>query len=430
MNSFNLDFLIPFIQLFSILFIPVGALLLLYGYKLFKIFLAIFGFIFGFIIGVSIGAMSDQAILIGLLSGALCSLLFYALYKIGIFLLGAFAGALVASLLMIPAGEFSPAFFLFLAVAGGISALFIENFIIILASSYQGASIVIAGFAWLLYPGYQSRVFLNTINHFEAYLGNALVQFLPIIILTIVGMLYQYNKIPRRVDNYLPDVLKKRFSDDEESMEKPIAELQPANIEGSEIPAVRDTNTLRDSSEWGKNMNNESPEKEDEWVSRGNRNKFENESIYSTPSKFSSSFKNQKPKEASSPQKKNVHTAFNKSKESHTERFPFHLKVMVPNHSNKIFYLTSLNKGQYRSATIGRASTSASNHTVITVNDRSISRKHAEFAEKNGSYYVRNLSETNPLYLNNRQVSKTVFEPIKNGDIVRMGQTHFMLVYQ
>lgn len=58
----DLDIIFSVSKTVSILLIPLGVVLLLYGYKLFRIFLALIGFAIGFVAGITHGVVTADAI--------------------------------------------------------------------------------------------------------------------------------------------------------------------------------------------------------------------------------------------------------------------------------------------------------------------------------------------------------------------------------
>lgn len=118
--------------------VVVGLAALLYGYRLFKLFV----FLAGFAIGMSVGQLftnTPVAILIGLVVGALC----YVLWFIGVFLLGAAVGVIVAFSI----GLRDSVAVAVVAVACGCLAVAIRKLMIIIYTSYFGAGLLIGATA-------------------------------------------------------------------------------------------------------------------------------------------------------------------------------------------------------------------------------------------------------------------------------------------
>src|SRR5262249_50302178 len=143
------------------------------GYRLFKIVLGIYGFILGAMLGSSMMGASNTtgmvvAALVGGVAGAL--LLMFA-YFIGIALVGAGLGALVAHVGWgyVRTGDPPAVAVILLAVAGSIGAMLLQRYVIIVATAFGGAWTMIVGLVaagvdrsaaraattadvWILYP--------------------------------------------------------------------------------------------------------------------------------------------------------------------------------------------------------------------------------------------------------------------------------------
>jgi len=150
-----------------------GTLACFAGYRLFRFVLAIYGFILGAMLASSMmganstGAMVGAAI-VGGIAGAL--VLTFA-YFVGIALVGAGLGALIAHALWQSSGTGDPPALavVLLAVAGSVGAMLLQRYVIIVATSFGGAWTLLvgifamtgdrraaraaaAGDVWILYP--------------------------------------------------------------------------------------------------------------------------------------------------------------------------------------------------------------------------------------------------------------------------------------
>jgi len=143
------------------------------GYRLFRVVLAIYGFILGAMLGSSMmGATSTGAMVVAAVVGGLAGALVLTLaYFVGIALVGAGLGALVAHVIWQSSGSSEPpalAVILF-AVAGSIGAMLLQRYVIILATAFGGAWTLMVGMfaltgdrqaeraaasgnVWILYP--------------------------------------------------------------------------------------------------------------------------------------------------------------------------------------------------------------------------------------------------------------------------------------
>jgi hypothetical protein len=157
----------------AILLVLGGALSCFVGYRLFKIVLGIYGFVFGAMLASSVMGVTNTtgmivAALVGGIAGAL--LLMFA-YFIGIALVGAGLGALVAHVAWSNVGSGDPpaVAVIVLSILGSIGAMFLKRYVIIVATAFGGAWTVIvgglavagdrsaaraasAGDVWILYP--------------------------------------------------------------------------------------------------------------------------------------------------------------------------------------------------------------------------------------------------------------------------------------
>jgi hypothetical protein len=157
----------------AILLVLGGALSCFAGYRLFKIVLGIYGFVIGAMLASSMMGITNTtgmivAALVGGLAGAL--LLMFA-YFIGIALVGAGLGALIAHVAWDNIGHGDPpaVAVIVLSVLGAIAAMFLQRYVIIVSTAFAGAWTVIvgglalsgdttaaraasAGDVWILYP--------------------------------------------------------------------------------------------------------------------------------------------------------------------------------------------------------------------------------------------------------------------------------------
>jgi hypothetical protein len=158
----------------AILLVLGGALSCFAGYRLFKIVLGIYGFVLGAMLASSTMGVTNStgmiiASLVGGIAGAM--LLMFA-YFIGIALVGAGLGALVAHVAWSSLGRTGdpPAVaVVVLSIVGSIGAMFLQRYVIVAATSFGGAWTVIvgglaiagdrgaaraatAGDVWILYP--------------------------------------------------------------------------------------------------------------------------------------------------------------------------------------------------------------------------------------------------------------------------------------
>ena len=149
-----------------------GALSCFAGYRLFKITLAIYGFIFGAMFASStMGASNTTGMIAAAIAGGIVgALILVFAYFIGIALVGAGLGALVAHVgwAYIRPGDPPALAVIILAVLGAIGAMLLQRYVIVVATAFGGAwtlllgAIAIAdrgaerasrvGDVWILYP--------------------------------------------------------------------------------------------------------------------------------------------------------------------------------------------------------------------------------------------------------------------------------------
>ena len=160
--------------------LPVAALIVLggavscfAGYRLFRIVLGIYGFVLGAMLASSVmGVTNTTGMIVAALAGGIAgALLLVFAYFIGIGLVGAGLGALVANVVWSNAGPGDPpaVAVIVLSILGAIGAMFLQRYVIIVATAFGGAWTMIvggltiygdraaaraasAGDVWILYP--------------------------------------------------------------------------------------------------------------------------------------------------------------------------------------------------------------------------------------------------------------------------------------
>jgi hypothetical protein len=155
----------------GLLLVIGGALSCFAGYRLFKIVLGIYGFILGAMLASSMVAASNT---VGMIAAALAGGLVGALalmfaYFVGIALVGAGLGALVAHVgwsYVGRGGDPPPLAVILLALVGSLGAMLLQRYVIIVATAFGGAWTMIVGGltvgdrgaraasadVWILYP--------------------------------------------------------------------------------------------------------------------------------------------------------------------------------------------------------------------------------------------------------------------------------------
>jgi hypothetical protein len=132
----------------AVLLVAGGLVACFVGYRLFKVVLAIFGFILGALAASSVFGVSDTtAMVIAAIAGGLVgALLLLAAYFVGVALVGAGAGALLANLIWTRIeGDPHPFVVILFSVAGALLATWLQRYVIIFATAFAGAWTVLVG---------------------------------------------------------------------------------------------------------------------------------------------------------------------------------------------------------------------------------------------------------------------------------------------
>ncbi|UCG43497.1 MAG: DUF4203 domain-containing protein [candidate division WOR-3 bacterium] len=187
----------------AVLSILVGGIVCFFGYRVLRAALGIAGFIVGAVLaasGVALIPSSTQVwvLVAALVGGIVGAVLAALLYKVGVFLLGAAAGALVAGLVVTALGLAASWWVLGIgAVAGGILGLVLQKRIVSILTAFVGAWGVVGGTFHLL-GWYSIRAGLRdpaALKTTGAYFYLMLVMWLG---LGILGMLVQLGTARRR----------------------------------------------------------------------------------------------------------------------------------------------------------------------------------------------------------------------------------------
>ncbi len=125
-----------------------GFLACFWGYRLFKVVLALFGFIIGALAASSVfGATDTTPMVIGALVGGVAgAALLLAAYFVGVALIGAGIGALVVNLIWTQVeGDPHPFVVILFSVAGAVLATWLQRYVIILGTAFGGAWTLLVG---------------------------------------------------------------------------------------------------------------------------------------------------------------------------------------------------------------------------------------------------------------------------------------------
>jgi len=132
----------------ALIAVVLGLVVCFFGYRLFRIVQAIFGFVLGAVLG---GLVASQfapgdttvVLVVALVCGLIGAALVVAVYKLGVFLVGAVAGAVLAG--MIGANLSSDLRLIAMCLAAvlvGIVAVVLQRVVIILATASSGSWVV------------------------------------------------------------------------------------------------------------------------------------------------------------------------------------------------------------------------------------------------------------------------------------------------
>jgi len=200
-----LGFLWQFKIALGLFLVIIGFFQCFFGYKFFKIIIAIIGFFVGGIIGGSIGAIGGNplSIILGFITvGLIFALLAYFVYYLSVFLVGSLFGILIISLLQIVfEANIDPTVLIFSAIIGGIIAIFIEKLVIIIYTGFVGSFNIVIGFL-LLTVNLSS---LSSIQDFGDFFTSSIILIFITIFLALIGIIYQYGIFKKLLYNYSSD---------------------------------------------------------------------------------------------------------------------------------------------------------------------------------------------------------------------------------
>jgi hypothetical protein len=125
-----------------------GIVACFFGYRMFRLVLAIFGFILGALAASSVFGASDTGpmLISAVVGGLIGAGILIAAYFVGVALVGAGLGALIANLAF-SASRQEPHFLVivFCAVAGAVASMYLQRYFIIIGTAFGGAWTMIVG---------------------------------------------------------------------------------------------------------------------------------------------------------------------------------------------------------------------------------------------------------------------------------------------
>jgi hypothetical protein len=130
-----------------------GLLACFFGYRLFRLVLGVYGFILGALIASALVAASNTTgmLIAAAVGGVLGAAIMYSAYFVGVVIVGAGLGVLVAQAIWAPIGHDPNQLIVILfAVVGAIGAWLSQRYVVIAGTSFGGAWTAMGGVAALL----------------------------------------------------------------------------------------------------------------------------------------------------------------------------------------------------------------------------------------------------------------------------------------
>ncbi len=204
--------------LVTIASIVLGAFNCFFGYRILKLTLGFWGFIWGALIAggvaliVSLGDMNDKVVMSAFIGGLIGAVLMIISYFMGIFLMGATVGGLLGVILAIAGGKSpDPSTILILAVVGGIAFLVAQKLAVILTTAFGGSWALVSGMSKLAGGDWLNP--LNMLLYPKESLQGFNILVLTWVLLGLVGIAFQYGKLPQLVLPQLPSEERAKQSD-------------------------------------------------------------------------------------------------------------------------------------------------------------------------------------------------------------------------
>jgi len=197
-------------NILAFVLIIIGLVYCFFGYRIFKIILAIFGFAIGAPLSASIayGASGGEEIIViiaAIIGGIVCAGLMVFLYFIGVFLLGAGIGCLLG-IIFAQAVSFypPPVFLLIIAVIGGILTLVFQKLMIIITTSFGGSWSIVTGIFYFSGREFNPIWYFQDLDRLKYYGNQFYIMLLLWIIIGLAGVLVQYiltwrKKAPQKI---------------------------------------------------------------------------------------------------------------------------------------------------------------------------------------------------------------------------------------
>jgi hypothetical protein len=132
----------------AVVLLAGGLTACFFGYRLFKVVLAVFGFIIGALAASSVFGAGDTTpmVIAAIVGGIAGAALLLAAYFVGVALVGAGLGALLVNMIWTQIdGDPHPAVVIVFSVAGAVVATWLQRYVIILATAFTGAWTMLVG---------------------------------------------------------------------------------------------------------------------------------------------------------------------------------------------------------------------------------------------------------------------------------------------
>lgn len=191
----------------------IGAFSCFFGFRLFRIAIASWGFLIAAVIA---AVLSQNNLLVTLVAGIIGGAVLYFLYIFGIRLLGSALGIILALLIMTPFGIQSKFIFYLIvalfALLGIRIAFVLEKSILVLATGLLGAFVIVEGLLFLLFPQ------LYAIQKFQV--TNALPPLGAVgwLVIGLAGIVFQYGGV-NKARMQIKD-MRQQFSDYKEKRKR------------------------------------------------------------------------------------------------------------------------------------------------------------------------------------------------------------------
>ncbi len=179
--------------------ILIGMVQCLWGYRLFKFVLGLTGFLVGGVLAATAGYTASGSEIVawgsGLVGGVLGAMLMVWLYFVGVFVIGALLGILVAAALLAVAGSVpEPVVLAISGLVGGVAALVFQRFMIVVSTAFVGAWNVVFGIGYFVTGSLEP----TSLEGFLRAAGSHPLLLVGWLALGTVGVIVQYRSIPAK----------------------------------------------------------------------------------------------------------------------------------------------------------------------------------------------------------------------------------------